>query len=62
MTVMEEFNLFAFQRARSKYLRRQFKEMEHNDWVALVEGYMTQNERLEAEIHALEDELGELRD
>jgi len=62
MSVMEEFNLFAFQRARSKYLRRQFKEMEHNDWVALVEGYMAQNERLEGEIHALEDELGELRD
>lgn len=39
MSVMDDFNRFAFDRAKGKYDRAQYDQMNHDDWVALVEGY-----------------------
>lgn len=39
MSVLDDFNRFAFERAKAKYNRAQYDQMTHDDWVALVEGY-----------------------
>lgn len=44
MSVLDDFNRFAFERAKSKYNRAQYDQMTHDDWVALVEGYKAQAE------------------
>jgi peptidoglycan hydrolase CwlO-like protein len=39
VSVLDDFNRFAFERAKAKYNRAQYDQMTHDDWVALVEGY-----------------------
>lgn len=55
MSVLDDFNRFAFERAKAKYNRAQYDQMTHDDWVALVEGY-------KAEAREARDRLMELRE
>lgn len=56
MSVMDDFNRFAFDRASAKYNRAQYDQMTTDDWVALVEGYKAEAVRLKDE---LDDTRGE---
>jgi hypothetical protein len=47
MSVLDDFNRFAFERAKAKYNRAQYDQMTHDDWVALVEGYKAEVARLQ---------------
>lgn len=61
MSIQDDFNRFEFDRARSKYNRNQFKEMTHDNWVALVEGYRSQLKEKDEHIQELQDEIDDLR-
>lgn len=71
MSVMDDFNRFAFDRAQSKYNRAQYDQMTTDDWVALVEGYKADAERgeqdadlaadLQRQVDALEAKLDALQ-
>lgn len=54
MSAMDDFNRFAFERAKGKYNRCQYDQMSTDDWVSLVEGYSEQ-------VDALRDELEQLK-
>lgn len=49
MSVLDDFNRFAFDRAKAKYDRAQYDQMTHDDWVALVEGYKAEAAQLRDE-------------
>jgi len=57
MTTLDDFNRFAFERAKGKYNRAQFEQMTHDDWVALVEGYKARAEQLEGELAEAKEDL-----
>ena len=59
MSVLDDFNRFAFERAKSKYNRAQYDQMTHDDWVALVEGYKVELNEARDTIAAREEELNE---
>lgn len=63
MSVMDDFNRFAFDRAEAKYNRAQYDQMNHDDWVALVEGYKADNQvtKLENDVEDLEDTVKDLQ-
>lgn len=50
MSVMDDFNRFAFERAKGRYVRAQYDHMTTDDWVALVEGYKAQAEGYKAQV------------
>lgn len=56
MSLLDDFNRFAFERAKAKYNRCQYDQMSHDDWVALIEGYKTQAEE-NADKAAMYDDL-----
>jgi hypothetical protein len=55
MSVLDDFNRFAFERAKARYNRAQYDQMSQDDWVALVEGY-------KAEVQQLADDLALARE
>jgi secreted PhoX family phosphatase len=57
MSVLDDFNRFAFERAKGKYARAQFDQMTHDDWVALVEGYKAEVQHLEGDLAVAKEEL-----
>ena len=61
MSVLDDFNRFAFERAKGRYVRAQYDQMTTDDWVALVEGYKADAENApSAEEHeALEEKLAD---
>lgn len=59
MSVLDDFNRFAFERAKAKYNRAQYDQMTHDDWVALVEGYKAELNEARDTIAAREEELNE---
>lgn len=61
MSIQDDFNRFEFERARGKYNRCQFKDMTHDHWVALVEGYRAQVVEKDEQIQELQDEIDNLR-
>lgn len=71
MSAMDDFNRFAFERARCRYNRAQYDAMSTDDWVALVEGYKADAEigeqdaelvkDLEARVDQLERELDAIK-
>lgn len=56
MSAMDDFNRFAFERAKGRYTRAQYDLMTTDDWVALVEGYKSQAEE-NAEKASMYDDL-----
>ena len=56
MSVMDDFNRFAFERAKGRYVRAQYDQMTTDDWVALVEGYKAQVEQLEGDLALAREE------
>ena len=60
MSVLDDFNRFAFERAKGRYVRAQYDQMTTDDWVALVEGYKAEVERLEGDLAIAKEELESL--
>lgn len=58
MSVVDDLNRFAFERAKGKYNRAHYDAMSQDDWVALVEWYTDRIEELEGELAEARENAG----